>query len=112
VTFKDLKKWLGNLQDSNTITANNNGYNNEDKNNNKESAELILKGKQFEIFVNRPFWIEDIAAHKAEDRETGGNCCFNHIIGLPKKDGVEKPIFDHKMQLAVVLDKLRSKQLR
>jgi hypothetical protein len=23
-----------------------------------------------------------------------GECCFNHIIGLPRKDGIEKPLFD------------------
>jgi hypothetical protein len=31
-----------------------------------------------------------------EDRMTNGNCCFNHIIGLPTKDQFEKPIFDYE----------------
>ena len=27
---------------------------------------------------------------------TKGACCFNHIIGLPKKDGKRKPMFDYE----------------
>jgi hypothetical protein len=27
---------------------------------------------------------------------TKGECCFNHIIGLPTKEGLEKPIFDYQ----------------
>ena len=30
-----------------------------------------------------------------EDIRTKGECCFNHIIGLPTKEGLEKPIFDY-----------------
>jgi hypothetical protein len=25
-----------------------------------------------------------------------GVCCFNHIIGLPTKEGMEKAIFDYE----------------
>src|SRR5437868_4283002 len=44
---------------------------------------------------NKPFWIWNIEEHKQEDIRTKGECCFNHIIGLPTKDGFEKPIFDY-----------------
>jgi hypothetical protein len=27
------------------------------------------------------------------------DCCFNHIIGLPRKDGIEKSIFDYEKLL-------------
>src|SRR5437016_14541770 len=37
-----------------------------------------------------------------------GNCCFNHVIGLPKKDGIDKPIFDYEMQLVNALDNNKS----
>jgi hypothetical protein len=45
---------------------------------------------------NKPFWIWNIAEHKLEDVRTNGDCCFNHIIGLPTKEGVEKAIFDYE----------------
>ena len=32
-------------------------------------------------------------------KTTNGNCCFNHIIGLPRKNGEEKPLFDYQRQL-------------
>jgi hypothetical protein len=41
----------------------------------------------------KPFWIWDQKNHKQEDIKTKGDCCFNHIIGLPRKDGKEKPMF-------------------
>ena len=28
-----------------------------------------------------------------------GDCCFNHIVGLPTKNGVEKPMFDYQKLL-------------
>src|ERR687887_826220 len=50
----------------------------------------------FERLVNKPFWIWDIAEHKQEDIKTNGDCCFNHIIGLPQKDGIAKPLYDYE----------------
>ena len=38
----------------------------------------------------------DIEEHKQEDARTHGDCCFNHIIGLPTKEGEEKAIFDYE----------------
>jgi hypothetical protein len=39
---------------------------------------------------------ESSTAYKQADIKTNGNCCFNHIIELPKKQGEEKPIFDYE----------------
>jgi hypothetical protein len=44
------------------------------------------KGQQNELFErlnNKPFWIWNQQQHKQEDIKTNGDCCFNHIIGLP-----------------------------
>jgi hypothetical protein len=45
---------------------------------------------------NKPFWVWNIDEHKQEDVRTNGDCCFNHIIGLPQKDGVDKPLYDYE----------------
>ena len=37
----------------------------------------------FERLRGKPFWIWDVEEHKQEDIKTNGDCCFNHIIGLP-----------------------------
>jgi hypothetical protein len=50
----------------------------------------------FHRLHNKPFWIWDIEEHKQEDIRTDGDCCFNHIIGLPQKDGIDKPLFDYE----------------
>jgi hypothetical protein len=34
--------------------------------------------------------------HKHKDVRTKGDCCFNHIIGLPTKEGTQKPIYDYQ----------------
>ena len=45
---------------------------------------------------DKPFWITDSAKHRSRDMTTKGACRFNHIIGLPKKDGKRKPMFDYE----------------
>jgi hypothetical protein len=42
---------------------------------------------------NKPFWIWNVDEHKQEDSRTNGDCCFNHIIGLPQKDAIDKPLY-------------------
>ena len=59
MTFKDLKK--------------------------RVSLETTPRFNVFERLQNKPFWIWNIEEHKLEDIKTNGDCCFNHIIGLPTK---------------------------
>ena len=75
MTFKDLKKRV-------SITH-----------------EVQQQNRLFEKLQDKPFWIWDIEQHKHADIQCSGECCFNHIIGLPMKDGVEKPIFDYEKKI-------------
>ena len=75
IVFKDLRKLVSHSQYENT------------------HKELLQR------LQNKPFWIWDIAEHKQEDIKTDGDCCFNHIIGLPTKEGMEKAIFDYEKLL-------------
>jgi hypothetical protein len=68
VTFKDLKKRV-----------------------NLESTQ-----QQYKRLYNKPFWIWNIDEHKQEDVRTNGDCCFNHMVGLPQKDNVDKPLYDYQ----------------
>jgi hypothetical protein len=70
VTFKDLKKRVS------------------------TTHEIQQQTRLFGTIRDKSFWIWDVRQHKQVDIETNGDCCFNHIIGLPMKDGVEKPLFD------------------
>jgi hypothetical protein len=31
--------------------------------------------------------------------KTDDKCCFNHLVGLPRKDGIAKPLFDYEKLL-------------
>ncbi|MFL6393341.1 MAG: hypothetical protein ACJ708_01605, partial [Nitrososphaeraceae archaeon] len=74
MTFKDLKK--------------------------KVSIEVTQQqSRLFERLQNKPFWIWNVDEHRQEDIRTNGDCCFNHIIGLPTKARTEKPIFDYEKLL-------------
>jgi hypothetical protein len=48
---------------------------------------------------DKPFWMWDQTIHKQEDIKTKGDCCFNHIMGLPIKDKIEKPLFGYEKLL-------------
>jgi len=52
------------------------------------SSLTVLKGKVF--------WYWDKEQHTQEYLKTNGNCCFNHVVGLPTKDGKEYPLFDYE----------------
>jgi hypothetical protein len=45
---------------------------------------------------SKPFWIWNIEEHTQQDVKSKGDCCFNHIIGLPAKDKMKKPMFDYQ----------------
>jgi hypothetical protein len=38
-----------------------------------------------------------------QNKRTNGDCCFNHIIGLPQKDGNDKSLYDYER---IILDTL------
>jgi hypothetical protein len=53
-----------------------------------------------------PFWIWNVEEHRKADRLTKGRCCFNHAIGLPKKNGKEMPLFDYQERVFSALMEL------
>ena len=54
--------------------------------------------KAFQRLRYKPFWLWDATTHREKDRINKGDCCFNHIIGLPSKDEAEKPMFDYERE--------------
>jgi hypothetical protein len=60
--------------------------------------------KTLERLRDKPFWIWNISEHKEEDIKTNGDCCFNHIIGLPQKYGNDKPLYDYE---GIIFDETR-----
>ena len=52
-----------------------------------------------QILLGKPFWIWNREEHLRLGEETNEQCCFNHIVGLPQKDGKEYPLFDYEKLL-------------
>jgi hypothetical protein len=74
VTFKDLQKLV-------------------------QSRSSPEQSQLLERLRDKSFWIWNQKQHKQEDIKTKGDCCFNHIIGLPTKENKEKPLFDYQKLL-------------
>jgi len=68
-----------------------------------ETAQQQKQSRLFERLQNKLVWIWNVDEHKSEDIKTSGNCCFNHIIGLPQKDGNDKPLYDYEQ---IIFDSL------
>jgi hypothetical protein len=66
------------------------------------------KNKLFERLRNKEFWIWDKDQHMQQGIKTDGDCCFNHIIGLPQKDCMYKPLFEYEQ---IIFDSLAYKHL-
>src|SRR5215212_8391167 len=79
IVFKDLQKLVSAQQKENT------------------------RKELFQRLHDKPFWIWNVEHHKLEDLKTSGHCCFNHIIGLPQKDGIDKALYDYEQ---IIFDSL------
>ncbi len=54
------------------------------------------QSQTFEQFKHLPFYIWSKEEHRKVYTQTNDRCCFNHAIGLPQKDGIDKPIYDYE----------------
>jgi hypothetical protein len=71
----------------------------------RQSESNLDHTRFFDILKDKPFWIWDVEQHKTEDRRIRGDCCFNHIICLPTKGGLERPLYDYQKIVFDALDK-------
>ena len=69
----------------------------------KFAEDILLQGitartqdHALDILKGKPFWIWQEERHKDEFTKSNGQCCANHILGLPIKNGKEFPIFDYE----------------
>jgi hypothetical protein len=62
----------------------------------QQQQNITTRKALLERLQNKPFWIWDKEEHKKEDIRTQGDCCFNDIIGLPQKEGIDKPLYDYE----------------
>jgi hypothetical protein len=63
------------------------------------TSTTTISSSSFQLLKNKPFWIWDQEEHRKEFIITKGNCCFNHIVGLPIKDKVQHPLYDYEKLL-------------
>ncbi len=62
----------------------------------RKKQEQITSSSNLSVLLEKPFWIWDKEEHIQQAQASNGNCCFNHIVGLPQKDKKEFPIFDYE----------------
>jgi hypothetical protein len=71
-------------------------------------SDRAVASSYIEQYKDKPFWLFDRARHKLEYDRTNGRCCFNHLIGLPKKNDVSYPLFHWQKE---IWDALQSHKL-
>jgi hypothetical protein len=71
-----------------------------------EQAEKFTASKEMQDLQrrlrDRPFYIWSSIKHKEASNphnDIKGWCCFNHIIGLPQKNGIPQPLWDYQNQI-------------
>jgi len=69
------------------------------------SVQQEQQTRLFSTLKGKEFWIWNSEEHNLYDIRTSGDCCFNHIVGLPKKNGIEKPLYDYQ---ETIFDTLKS----
>jgi hypothetical protein len=62
-----------------------------------------LRGKSFYYWDHNNHNGASKIKSKSESRKNKNDCCFNHMIGLPTKDGIEKPLFDYEREIYFAL---------
>jgi len=72
---------------------------------NIQANKPLISNNILDVFVGKPFWIADKQKHELVYLITNGQCCFNHIIGLPIKNGIEHPIYNYELD---VVDKIEN----
>jgi hypothetical protein len=70
-----------------------------------DSALKTREEEYFKGFRNCKFWVKDKQQHRKAYHETGGRCCFWHILGLPQKNGTPMPMFDYEWEIYNTLEK-------
>jgi hypothetical protein len=58
----------------------------------------------FDKLKGKPFYLFNEPGHAQEDLTLLGNCCFNHIVGLPKKNNEALPLFDYEQRIFEALE--------
>jgi hypothetical protein len=76
VLFRDLKRFVDNQNQTQQLQT--------------SAAE------QFSIFKGLPFYIWNKEEHRKAYAQTNGFCCWNHVIGLPQKEGKRFPLFPYE----------------
>lgn len=70
----------------------------------RQSQQQGSSSSSLSILKGLPFWIWDKEQHRQQAAATNGNCCTQHVLGLPIKNGKPFPIFDFQKQIFDALE--------
>ncbi|MGA9844184.1 MAG: hypothetical protein WBP64_17950 [Nitrososphaeraceae archaeon] len=64
-----------------------------------ETTVTTCQRRLFERLRNKPFCVWNTKEHIQQGIIAKGDCCLNHVIGLPSKETIHKPLFDYQQKL-------------
>src|SRR4249919_2458161 len=62
----------------------------------------LSDNSSLKIFEGVSFWCGNPISKSTKYDKV--NCCFNHIIGLPIKNGIEHPIYDYELEMQEAIE--------
>lgn len=71
------------------------------------SSKTDASKKIFNKITNKPFWLWNKDQDKQEFDKHNGACCFNHVVGLPEKNGILHPLYPFQKEVIDNLEKYR-----
>ena len=72
------------------------------------ASQQTSSSSSLSILKGLPFWIWDKELHRQQAVATNGNCCIQHVLGLPIKNGKPFPIFDFQKQIFDYLEEYQN----
>ena len=62
----------------------------------KQKNQLVTSSSFDYKTLQKVFWIWDKKQHLLAAEFSEGQCCWNHIVGVPTKNNKEYPLFDYE----------------
>ena len=74
----------------------------------RQAQQQQSSSSSLSVLKGLPFWVFDKEIHRQQAKASKGNCCIQHVLGLPIKNGKEFPLFDFQKQIFDYLEEYQN----
>ena len=74
----------------------------------RQAQQQQSSSSNLSVLKGLPFWVFDKEIHRQQAMASKGNCCIQHVLGLPIKNGKVFPLFDFQKQIFDYLEEYQN----